>query len=79
MYYNYYQNLNELNQGLTKAIARKMEIKCNFFTSTELKGKGKKSELILYLCEKANALKIIVFVLHLMTILSLSLILPLKF
>ena len=58
-YYNYYQNLNELNQCLTKAIAKKMEIKCNFFTSTELKGKGKKSELILYLCEKTNALKYI--------------------
>ena len=58
-YHKYYQYLNELNQGLIKALARKMEIKCDFFSSTELKAVGQKSELILDLCEKTNALKYI--------------------
>ena len=58
-YHKYYQYLNELNQGLIKAIAKKMEIKCDFFSSTQLGVIGKKSELILNLCEKTNAKKYI--------------------
>jgi len=58
-YHKYYQYLNDLNQGLIKALAKKMEIRCNFFSSTDLNPKGKKSELMLYLCEKTNALKYI--------------------
>ena len=58
-YYKYYQYLNELNQGLIKTLVKKMEMKCDFFSSTELGAVGKKSELILNLCEKTNAQKYI--------------------
>ncbi len=58
-FYKKYEYLNELNQGLTKTIAKKMDLKCNFFSSTNLSGKGKKTEIILDLCNKIKALKYI--------------------
>ena len=54
-----YQYLNELNQGLIKSLAKKMEIECDFFSSTELNVTGKKSKLILDLCEKTKTIKYI--------------------
>ena len=54
-----YQYLNELNQGLIKSFAKKMEIECDFFSSTELSVTGKKSKLILDLCAKIKTIKYI--------------------
>jgi hypothetical protein len=54
-YFKYHEYLNELNQALTKAIAKKMDIKCEFIASSELNVEGKKSDLILNICEKINA------------------------
>ena len=54
-----YKYLNDLNQGLIKMLAKNMEIKCKFFSSSDLNADGKKSELIFNICEKAGALKYI--------------------
>jgi len=54
-----YKYLNELNQGIIKMLAKNMKMKCEFFSSTDLKVDGKKSELIFNICEKVGALKYI--------------------
>ena len=53
-----YKYLNELNQGIIKMLAKNMEIKCEFFSSTDLKVDGKKSELILTFVKKLEHLNI---------------------
>ena len=54
-----YKYLNELNQGLIKMLANNMEIKCKFFSSSDLDVSGAKSDLIFNICEKVGARKYI--------------------
>ena len=46
--------LKDLNKELTKSIAKKLSIKCKFFSADELDVKGRKSELIFNICKKTK-------------------------
>ena len=51
---NNYSYLSELNQDLTKLIAKRLDINCNFYLSSKINAEGKKSAIILDICKKFN-------------------------
>lgn len=54
-YFKKFKYLNELNQSLIISISQKLKIQCNFYSSSNLKVRGSKSELILNICKNLNA------------------------
>ncbi len=49
-----YEYLCDLNKALIKKFSKKMNIKCEFISSSDLNIKGRKSDLILNICEYLN-------------------------